>query len=420
MEILSTGEKIKRARIYKGITLKELCGSKVSISKMSCIENGKIKAEPEILKYISEKINIDYDYLVRDVYEQIEDNLKIIKGNIYIDNDIEEKIRLNLNCAIQYSYYNVAFELIHLLFDYYLGNNLSENIQLIVSQYFDVYQRSNNEENTIIYFKDMAQYLFQNEEYNEAIAYYNRLREIINESKNTDKKLYCLLSFNEGICYSKIKENEKAYKLLKEAIEGIKCVEDELTKGKIYNAFAIICITTKRAEGEKYIKKAYDYQKDNPLVLATSMGEYASAYFEVNDVDKAISEIKEGVRIFPKHNQLKYVQFLNNCIRILCENKEYDYAYELTDEALNLAIATDNVRLIEKAYYQKGTILQKQNNYLTAEMYMNLSMDALFKFGNKDERYRRYLDMADLYYNLGETKESLKYFNLALNIKELI
>ena len=42
MEILSTGEKIKRARVYQGITLKELCSDEISISKMSCIENGKI------------------------------------------------------------------------------------------------------------------------------------------------------------------------------------------------------------------------------------------------------------------------------------------------------------------------------------------------------------------------------------------
>ena len=48
MEILSTGEKIKRARIYKGITLKDLCEDKISISKMSCIENGKVKADKEI------------------------------------------------------------------------------------------------------------------------------------------------------------------------------------------------------------------------------------------------------------------------------------------------------------------------------------------------------------------------------------
>ena len=59
MEILSTGEKIKRARVYQGITLKELCNDEISISKMSCIENGKIKADSEILHYISKKLDID-------------------------------------------------------------------------------------------------------------------------------------------------------------------------------------------------------------------------------------------------------------------------------------------------------------------------------------------------------------------------
>ncbi|MGL5084459.1 MAG: transcriptional regulator, partial [Clostridium sp.] len=58
MEILSTGEKIKRARVYQGITLKELCGEKISISKMSCIENSKIKADENILKYIAKKLSV--------------------------------------------------------------------------------------------------------------------------------------------------------------------------------------------------------------------------------------------------------------------------------------------------------------------------------------------------------------------------
>lgn len=79
MEILSTAEKIKRARIYKGVTLKELCGEKISISKMSCIENGKIKADEEILKYISKILCVDYDYLVQDVYDQIVENVSLIE-----------------------------------------------------------------------------------------------------------------------------------------------------------------------------------------------------------------------------------------------------------------------------------------------------------------------------------------------------
>ena len=159
MEILSTGEKIKRARIFKGITLKELCEDKISIAKMSCIENGKAKADRELLEYIAKKIEIDLDYLIEDVYEQITSNLNLIKKNISSDNEVEEKLKDNLSYAVKYGYYNLAFELIHILFTYYIEENKIENIQLIVSEYYDLYQRDNTEENTIIYFKDMARYL---------------------------------------------------------------------------------------------------------------------------------------------------------------------------------------------------------------------------------------------------------------------
>ena len=49
---------------------------------------------------------------------------------------------------------------------------------------------------------------------------------------------------------------------------------------------------------------------------------------------------------------------------------------------------------------------------------MNLSTDFLFRFANNEERYKRYNEMAELYYNLGELKESLKYFTLAINIEK--
>ena len=149
MEILSTGEKIKRARIYQGITLKELCGNKVSISKMSCIENGKIKADKDILEYISNKLGLDYDYLVRDVEEQIVSNLELINKGLVPAEEMDNVINHNLTYALEYSYNDLAFELIHKLFNYYVKNNKVENIQLIISQYYDLYQKNNNMENNI-------------------------------------------------------------------------------------------------------------------------------------------------------------------------------------------------------------------------------------------------------------------------------
>lgn len=209
MEILSTGEKIKRARIFKGITLKDLCGTKISISKMSCIENGKVKADKELLEYISEKIGIELNYLIQDVYDQISNNLELVKKTLSSDPECENKLKYNLEYSLKYKYNDLAFELIHILFTYYVEQSKVENIQLIVSQYYDLYQKNNNIENTLIYFKDMARYLYENKEYLESIAYYNKLREILNqENKEIDGEEYCLILYNEAICYQRLNKYE--------------------------------------------------------------------------------------------------------------------------------------------------------------------------------------------------------------------
>ena len=120
---------------------------------------------------------------------------------------------------------------------------------------------------------------------------------------------------------------------------------------------------------------------------------------------------------FLADNKEKYVKFLNECINTLYENKEYDRAYELIETAVDMAINTKVNELMEEAYYLKGMILQKKGMYMQAEMYMNLSLDFIFKCGTKEKIYKRYLNMAELYYNLNEPKDSLKYFTLAMKIE---
>ena len=304
----------------------------------------------------------------------------------------------------------------HILFSCYVEENKVEKIQLIVSQYYDLFQRNNTEENTIIYFKDMAQYLSKNKEYIEAISYYGKLREMLLQKDSCDKSEYCLIGYNEALCYQNIQQFEESYKILSDIIQHVDTLYDDESKGMIYHIYANVCIKLKKEEVDKYKEKAYECQKHNPISVALSKGNYGKYYFEVGEREKAIHEITEGIKIFPKDNNEKHVEFLNYCIKILIDNNEYQIAYDIAEEALNMAIITDNIRLIEKSYYLKGTILQKMDRLKEAERYMNLSLDSLFKFGSREERKDRYIDMAKLYYELGDTIDSLKYFNLAFAV----
>ena len=418
MEILSTGEKIKRARIYKRITLKELCGEEISISKMSCIENGKIKADDECLKYISDKLQIDYSYLVQDVYEQIKDNIKSVKKSKHSLEKIESIIKYNLDYSFRYKFNDLALELIHILFKLYIKDNKIEKLQLLISKYFDLYQHATNNEQIIIYYSDMAEFFVKTKEYHEAISYYSRIIQIYEKDQIKFDDKYIYACFYEGICYKNINLIEESYKCLKKIIDKEALFKNDNDKGDYYHEFAIVNILLYIGEADKYLNIALNYKKDDMKVLAKFKAENGDIYFKVHKDDKALIELEDAAKIYPREDVRGCGEFLIKCIDILYKNNKYDEAFSYTSEALNLAIDIDDERLIEKAYYFKGMIHQKLNDYIQAEMYMNLATDFLLRFANNEEKYKRYNEMAELYYNLNELKESIKYFTLAIQIEK--
>lgn len=417
MEILSTGEKIKRSRIYKGITLKELCGDKISISKMSCIENGKIKADEESLRYISKKLQVDYDYLVRDVYDQIKYNIEDIKKSTCSLKKLENIINYNLEYACKCGFNDLALKLTHILFELYMDNDKVEKIQLLISKYYDLYRLTQCNEEIIVYYSDMATFFMKTAEYHEAISYFARIIEIYENSYIEDRLSYVYACFYKGICYKNINMNEKAYECLKKVLEFTNILSDK-DKGDFYHEFAILNILLYKIEAEKYLKKAFEYKKNDLKELAKFKGKNGEVYFRVQEVNNAMKEIKDAIKIYPRKDKKGCGEFLIKCIDTLYNNKQYEEAFKYTEEALDLAINIDEIKLIEKGYYFKGMIHQKKGEFIQAEMYMNLSTDFLFKFANSEERYKRYNEMAELYYNLGELKESVKYFILAINIEK--
>ncbi len=414
MEILSTGEKIKRARIYKGITLKELCEEKISISKMSCIENGKVKAENWILEEVSKKLNMDMEYLKEDIYEQIENNIEKLRSSKE-EEELEQDILYTLDFATEYNYYDLAFELMHLLVVNYISRDKYESIQVKISDYHNYLQKAWSTERALIYCSDVARYFYVNEEYSEALIYYDKIRMHLAENEPKDKQSIATATFNVASCYLMLKKYDKAMKLIDDNMKLIDYLNNEEKKGRVYEMLAILNARLDKNKFEEYEKKSLKLSENNPKARAKAYLRFADAMFRCGEKDKALSYIQEGLDILPMDSDKLNAKYLISCVDKLVSNHCYEFAEQISESALDKAIRCDDIKYIEKAYYFKSIILQKQGQYSQSEMYMNLSLDALLKFGGKEDRYKRYLDMGSMYYELGESRDSLKYFMLALS-----
>lgn len=414
MEILSTGEKIKRARVYNGYTLKDICGDKVSVSKMSCIENDKVKAEEWILELISKKLNLDVDYLSQGVREQLEKNVEQL-NNRNLDN-FEEKVTYNLGYAESSNYTDICFQLIHILFNYYLDHNMNEKLQSINSQYYDYFQKCQKEDNELIYYMDMARFLFRTKEYAQASNYYNNIRKSAKEKG--DYVILAKATYNEAACHIMVENYDRAYEIAVRLEDLVQYLEGDFRKAEAYHMLAMLSISMDKGKFEMYEKKSYELYKSDIRPKATAIYNYATAMFDVGMKDKAIEYIKRALELYPDDDKEDLVEFMLLATNELYENGVLEEAQVICDNALNFAIELDNVKFIETGYYYKSIILQKQNNLFSAEMYMNLSLDALFKFGTKIQIYKRYIEMGNMYHKLGQTRDAVKYFNLAVALEK--
>ncbi|MBC5626458.1 transcriptional regulator [Clostridium sp. NSJ-49] len=416
MEILSTGDKIRRARVYEGITLKELCEDKISISKMSCIENGKIKPDEETLKYIATKLKVNYDYLVQDIRGQIEENIRLIdKGNLPRE-ELFKLIEYILNYSINCEYYDLAFIIIHKLFSIYEDSDNIENMQLIIAKYYDIYQKNEIKENTLIYYKDMATFFMKIKEYYEAINYYDKILKILEESNFNDKDLFVRSFFNKGICYMELGEIEKSYSIVEKIISDIDCIKEIQIKGYIYHIFACLSILANKVNADKYIQMSYECLKDDKKSLAKIKDRIGRFFYQIGDDEKGKEETLAAKNMACGYDTIEFIDVLIDCIETFYIYKEFELADEMIDKVLNLSICSENTALIERAYYFKGMLLQKQGQYRQAETYMNISTDYFLKSASVEDTYKRYNEMAELYYNLGEPREAIKYFTLAMNL----
>lgn len=417
MEVLSVGEKIKRARIYKGYKLKDICGDVLSVSKLSCIENNKIIPEERILDYIAEKLDISPDYLKLNVEKQIEINLnEILKDKS--KTDYEEKFKYNLELAEKYGYYDLAFKIMHLIFEHLLSMDELKKISDLIVRYSNLCNSINSTKNMLIYRMDLAKFLFKTGEFVQAANYFENVKETLLEEKSDNHVMLAESIYYEAKCYVALHSYVKAYNMVKDSLKIAESAGDDLIKAKMYYIMALLSLIINNGEFERYKAKADEAFGDRNDLKGQALLEYASAMIDIGKKIQAAHYIKEAINIYPEDNKEKHVKFLMECIECLINCDEIKDCEGLIEDVLNDSINLENIPLIEKAYYLKSRFFYKIGNMTYAEMYMNLSLDALEKFASKSEICKRYWEMGKFYYDIKSFHESLEYFSLAIKLQK--
>jgi transcriptional regulator with XRE-family HTH domain len=406
MEILTIGEKIKRARIYNGLTLKDISSDLISISKLSGIENDKIEPENDIIKYLSCRLDLSEEYIKQNISNQLLYNYGILVQNKEIA-DYGEDLKYNLNYSKEYGYYHIAFMFMHLLIEYYINSNKIETAGNYLVEYFQLFTKSDIDENKAIYYLDLGMYLYMLKEYRQALKYLTKVKNIVNYRENGSiyfKSYYYII-----MSYFTLRRNSEFISSITE-LEGIISSEKNLKYGgEIYSLLAV------HYYGKD--KDKYELCKNKTLNANCSI-DFGMIMMKFKSKEEGLLILNKAYELFNKENKKEFADFGVKLIKLYIDNGFYNKAELIIEETINSAIYLNNDHYIEKAYFYKALILGEKGDTDGMELYMNLSLDSLEKTGKISDFYNRYLLIGKMYYDNKKYRDSINYFNLSLKLKD--
>lgn len=422
MEILSVGEKIKRLRTYKGIKLKDICNENLSISKISCIENNKIKPDKYSLEILASKLGTTYEYLSKDVFSQIYENIENLNKDLKTNNF--DKYKYNLYIAVKYKIYDLVFYICNQMFKKFIFNQYydlnMQKISEIIPIYFDALLEIKSIENEIIYNLDLACYFFIKHEYKVAAYYFKFLREM--SLKFEILKLYKELIFvNEINCYINSRQYDRIYDLeemincnLKSSLE-----EEYLNEFRYFKIILVIRYNFEKFDKGivlRFIEKCLLKDKVKYLYKICNI------LYEFGYVSECIYFCKELYSIISKNNFENYEDILCRSLiyisKIYIENSIFDKLEKIVEDSLNLSIYIGCPEFICESYFNKAILCGKKNDFDKLDTYIDLSV----YFLNQLELNRnsdKFLSIGFLFYKLGNIYEAVKNFKKVILKKEM-
>jgi tetratricopeptide (TPR) repeat protein len=160
-----------------------------------------------------------------------------------------------------------------------------------------------------------------------------------------------------------------------------------------------------------YAERIRDYRQ-----MALALTNLAQVQLNRKQYNLATDNSQKSIKYLTKLNDVNGLGETHNILGlILKDQKEYDLAVSSFNKALICYESTNNKDKIAGVYHNVGTVLQKQKKYSGALNQLNRSIAIREKFGSKNQIYNTYRVIAEVYKEINDKDESLKYMELYLD-----
>lgn len=417
MNILSLGEKIKKLRKEKNMTLKELAGDRITAAQISHIERDKSHTSSELLEYLAKQLDVSVDYLLETKEMQskkLTDNL-ILQSEILIKCNNLEKAEEQLNEAIKICYkYNVLDNYgtcNFLLADINFKNGKYSEAVMSYEKALHYFIRNNDKEKLYKCYLNIGKIYLIEELYKGAIFQFEFAEGILNEIKIEDVDTYKDLYSKMAYCYIKLNNNEKSLYYINKMDEiDIKNNLDEELNAIMLKANNLLNMG-EFEKSKEYFKKALEIldEEKNKTELASIYLTISEIYKSIGNLDKVL-EYSQRVYDIKKSDEDEYMmKSLFKIIEVYISNYDYDMAKRYCKIALASSIKNKN-RLNEyKILKYYSDMYKAQNENVIAIEYLHKCISIISELNNKKILADLYINLGELYSNISKDKE-LEYY----------
>ncbi|WP_455543721.1 helix-turn-helix domain-containing protein [Intestinibacter sp.] len=413
MNILSLGEKIKKLRKEKNMTLKELAGDRITAAQISHIERDKSHTSYELLEYLSERLDVSIDYLLETKEMQskkITDNL-ILQSEIYIKRDAleeaEKEIREIIEICEEYNLSENYGKCNYLLANIYLKRKDSPKANFYFEKALFHFIKNDDKKRILKCYMNIANIYFEDKFYQVALTNYYFAKQILDEINTDDPDTYKELYSKISKCYIQLNDSEKAL----EFIEKIGNIDNDYSPAQ---EVEILVLKAKKLLAEANYVESKDYfikalkiieKEENKDKLAQVYLTVGNIYGEMGDHEKFL-EYSEKVYDIKKNDADRYMmESLFNIIQSYIDTNEFELAKKYSKLALAASIKTKSkYNEFRSLKYYCDIYKYKGETDISIE-YLIKCIDIVSKLDEEKILGNLYIELGQLYSGISKEKE---------------